>query len=414
MTEDTDSKLLPAETKLAAAVNQGIMCRLVSSDTNQEPDRKLTLEDMQKWSDDHVIRASFLKKLLDRNQNTSVHVSGAIIDGALFLTGQQIHILYLEKCFIRGEVHADGMKAGSLTFINCVFSAHVGLVASTVDAFAFTGCTTLRPVWFRDSIWGSAMFDNTELLAKAWFDHMIVTGRATFTEGQFHDVDFSGSRFLNDATFTGTHFSGEARFTDAVAQTWNFNGAQFDDPNPGLWTGNNIDLSDTTFRKRGHLTVMAKTVTARRLRSIEGTQLSVRSETLDLTEADFQGPSIVTSYQLDESDRVAFPIPLDTLDSFPLAKDIREYAINRSNAFTEQIVNTVRQIPGCELRSLRRASVAKLALTKVSLGNCRFADAHNLEQIRIGHECTFHRPRRLLRTRRDTIAEEDLWRESRR
>lgn len=149
------------------------------------------------------------------------------------------------------------------------------------------------------------------------------------------------------------------------------------------------------------------------MRAVDGTHLSVCAAELDLTEADFQGDSILNSYLLNEEGLIAGPISADGMSDYPHARTVREGAIAQAEALTNQVNAAVRQTTGCELHSLRRAAVAKLVITNVSLEKCRFADAYGLEQIRIGPECRFHRPDGWLRTRRDMIAEEVLWRESR-
>ena len=247
----------------------------------------------------------------------------------------------------------------------------------------------------------------------AWFDEVTVTETATSADSRFHGIDFRCSRFLRDATFTRAVFAGAANLFEAVARTWDFTDAHFDSVDPGPWIGETVNLSGTAFEQRGHLRIIAKSVSARRLRAVDGTHLSLSAAELDLTEADFQGASTLNSYLLSEEGLIAGPISADGMADYPHARPVRENAITQAEALTTQVNTVARQTTGCELDSLRRAAVAKLVITNVSLRHCRFADASGLEQIRIGSECLFHRPHGRLRTRRDMIAEEALWRESR-
>lgn len=255
----SDSEFTDAENKLAQWVQwntPSVMCEVGPPTTRGESQQRLTVEDMRHWGADRRIRSSLVMEVLDRN--LPVQISGAVIEGPLFLSNRQVRMLRLEKCFIRGEVFANGITADSLLFANCVFEAHVEFVGSAVtQSFVCRGCTFVRPVWFRDSTWSAAFFDRTEFLEMAWFDHVIVTETATFAESWFRAIDFRFSRFLRDATFTRAVFAGEAKFFEAVARTWDFTDAHFDSADPGPWIGESANLSGTTFQQRGHVTIIA-------------------------------------------------------------------------------------------------------------------------------------------------------------
>lgn len=66
----------------------------------------------------------------------------------------------------------------------------------------------------------------------------------------------------------------------------------------------------------------------------------------------------------------------------------------------------------CRLLSLEEADVRGLTIGEVDLGPCRFAGAHNLDQLRIEPLRPFANAPNTWRTRRQTIAEEHIWRAS--
>ena len=188
-------------------------------------------------------------------------------------------------------------------------------------------------------------------------------GDTTFGDGAV----FIGARFGDGAVFLGARFGDGASFVGATfGDRTVFDGAtfgdkaQFDDTTFGDGARFGPVMSAGSFAVPGMrlpnpdgVGVSAEAIDARRLRIPDGGILRISRARVDLTEAAFVQPTIIS----------------------PGSSVTQEPRNRRRRPSTDRRPSIV---------SLERADVASLVLTDVRLEDCRFAGAHNLDRIQPG------------------------------
>ena len=278
---------------------------------------------------------------------------------------------------------------------------------------------------------GSAGFDRAAFSGKAKFGKTTFSGGPTCIETTFgseadfrhatlNGVGFLGTKFGGDAFFDGAIFSGETGFDGAAfSGKAGFNGATFkgDALFPSVrfeqarqfgpvLAYRGLILDDVEFAQPVLVEVSTTGVCCRRARFAGGVQFRLRWARVVLDDADLAAPSIMAG--------------IPRLSSEELAE--RE----------EQIARAWRRLLGDEisgrprLLSLRRANVAGLGLSNVSVDDCRFFGTHSLDRLRLESDVSFAESRPTLGAwglslgwdpwkwgGREVIAEERAWRANR-
>jgi hypothetical protein len=247
------------------------------------------------------------------------------------------------------------------------------------DRATFTGDTSFHLATFR----GDAMFD-----IAAGFDGATFSG----------DAWFSGATFTGDASFHLATFSGGARFERATftGDAW-FDDVKFERARrfgPVL-AGRELVLDGAQFAQPVQIEASAGGVCCRRARFPGGVQFRLRWALVALDDTDLAAPSILAG--------------IPRLSDGELAKDDEKTA----KAWRHDLGGEFSGQP--QLVSLRRADVAGFGLSNVSVADCRFADAHNLDKLRLESDVSFEdRPPpgwgRWSGAGRQVIAEERAWR----
>jgi hypothetical protein len=258
-----------------------------------------------------------------------------------------------------------------------------------------------RP-WLLNARFSQATFDDVvefrgvQFKGTTWFDHARFNARVSFEQAAFEGVaEFRSAVFRDVAWFDRVLFSSGAWLDQAIFCdiAW-FGRATFEyarQIGPVL-VHKALVLDVATFKQRVNLDVTAATVCCRRSRFLEGGRLRIRWAEVFVEDADFTSHMILSSG-----------------DQFPL-RDAENEAVRKWQ-----------KIPGSDrseiptLMSVQRANVANLTVSRTDLTACRFAEANNLDQLRLEGGARFSSvPRGFRRSRRQVVAEEYEWRASRR
>jgi hypothetical protein len=264
---------------------------------------------------------------------------------------------------------------GDAGFGGATFKCDARFGRATFTGDASFGGATFRDAWFYDAAFtGDAMFGKTTFTGDAWF------GGATFKR----DAWFGGATFKRDARFA------EARFEQA---------RQFGP----LLASRGLVLDDVQFAQPVQIEASSTGMCCRRAQFRGGVQFRLRWARVVLDDTDLAAPSILAG--------------IPRLADEGLAR--REEQIAR--AWRRLLAGEIAERP--QLLSLRRANVAGLGLSNVSVADCRFAGAHNLDKLRLESDVSFAAAPSLAgslagwgRQRwggREVIAEERAWRANR-
>ncbi|MHB1430616.1 MAG: pentapeptide repeat-containing protein [Streptosporangiaceae bacterium] len=281
---------------------------------------------------------------------------------------------------------------------------------------------TISPELLADILAATPTGDDGHLvLISALFARATFTGDASFTRATFEGgAEFSGATFQGAAEFSGATFQGAAEFSDAIFKRLvSFEGttftgiarfilatfqgiagfrgvtfmniAQFDvatferEQRFGpMLAYEKLFFNNVQFRGLVVLEASAPFFSCRWTRFPAGVQLQLRRARVVLEDTDLSVPSLVTGIPRLSDDKLA-------------EADERQYGDGQTGQ--PRII------------SLRRAKVSALGLSNVSLAECRFAGAHNLDLMRLDGDITFAlSPARAGWERRQVIAEETQWR----
>jgi uncharacterized protein YjbI with pentapeptide repeats len=241
-----------------------------------------------------------------------------------------------------------------------------------------------------------AGFNRANFHGDAWFSGAHFHNMAGFSGAHFHaEAGFSGAHFHAEAEFSGATFHGDALFDETSFRGLaGFTGVSFERATQvGPLLARQLDLDGAVFGARVQLQIAAAAVCARRTQFPAGVHLQLRYATVVLDDAHFTAPAIIAG----------------TPSEFP-ELETQEQQFARCWERLPPGPRESRWRP--RLLSLRRADVAGLRLAEVDLRACRFADAHNLDRLRIEGAPLFARTTRW-RARRKTLAEEQHWRATR-
>jgi hypothetical protein len=237
----------------------------------------------------------------------------------------------------------------------------------------FRGTTFKGDVSFSDALFAGSSgptFSGATFEGEAEFSGAKFEGPGSFLGTRFQeDVSFADSRFDENAYFSKALFGGSAFFEGArVTGTLAFERARFADtrllgPLIGL---KEVLLWDASFAEPVEISVASRSLDATGLELEKGGTLRVRWADVDIANAHFAEPSLLTG-------AAALPLPRwrggvldeDELRSV-LGVDDQEDADGRPR-----------------LMSLRNANATNLVVGAVDLRHCVFADARNLELIRL-------------------------------
>ncbi|MGO9277741.1 MAG: pentapeptide repeat-containing protein [Streptosporangiaceae bacterium] len=304
----------------------------------------------------------------------------ADFDGATFsgLAG-------FERATFNGDARFGGATFnGDARFGGATFSGDAWFTWATFSEETetdFNGAT-----FSGDTEFGSAKFSHVQFLG-ATFSGDARFGRATFNG----DARFGGATFSGDARFGGATVSGDARFGGAMFE----NARQFGP----LLSYRELVLDDVLFVQPVQIEVSTTRICCRRARFPGGMQLRLRWACVVLDDTDLAAPSIIAG--------------IPRLSSEELVRREGQMA----EAWQQWLAGEISERP--QVLSLRRANVAGLGLSNVSVADCRFAGAHNLDKLRLESDVTFaSAPTPLgFAGRRwggeEVIAEERAWRANR-
>ena len=269
------------------------------------------------------------------------------------------------------------------------------------------------------AVFGGATFTGNADFGRATFSDFAGFGRATFTGnanfGQTtftRDAIFMGATFTGDARFAGATFIGDANFSRATfggeaafavvtfKRLAAFYSVAFEQTRlfGPLLAYRGLILDDSQFAQSVRIEVSTAGLCCRRARFPAGVQFRLRWARVVLDDADFPAPS--------------------TIAGIPPMVDVPEWrAAERriARAWRRLLAGEISERP--QLLSLRRANVAGLGLSNVSVADCRFAGAHNLDKLRLESDVSFEGAASLLVASGgprwggwEVIAEERAWR----
>jgi uncharacterized protein YjbI with pentapeptide repeats len=289
---------------------------------------------------------------------------------------------------------------------------------------------------FRFDATGAPVFAG---LAK--FKGCVFEGPVVFDRAHFETVNFQGASFADFASFAGASFSGRAVFDEVNCAELRMHDAKFSDVasfasarikgllelaavtcasdlvfNEAILGGridltllhvtgrawfircqcerardfgpiaayDKLDLDHASFTENIRIEIATPRLLCRKTNFRGGVYLLARWAKVSLEEASFGGPAVL----------VGAPSEFDQLDEKPL--------YNRDSKDGRPA-----------LMSVRRANVANLTVANVDLRPTRFAQAQNLDKMRLGDPINLaETPQHIWWSSRNTIAEEQLWRKS--
>ena len=297
----------------------------------------------------------------------------ASFDGATFEGGASFY----RATFEGGARFSKARFEGNAGFSNARFEGELGSVL--FDEASFKGIARFNEASFK----GIARFDGATFEGDAGFDEarfeggltQIIgarfEGNAGFSKARlggkvlFYSTSFKGitwfqeARFGRDTRFYGATFEGDASFDEV-----RFEG---DVPVLGpITVGGTLLMDGVQFASAVRIETDANALTCRRGRFSGGVRFDVRRAVIHFEDSDFSVPSLLTGPRRPK------------------------------------------------LSSLQGANVAGLTLGNVNLTDCRFAGAHNLDELRLEADAVFGlSPAVAGWERRQVIAEEAAWRERR-
>ena len=280
-----------------------------------------------------------------------------------------------------------------------------------LDEARFHAATFAKGAGFRGATFiGTAYFGETTFAHKAGFSGATFGGDVAFFDATFaDDVDFAHATFAGEASFAKTRFHGDVALDRVVFTTADLDGCVFEQARVlgPLFASESLALNQTVFSEQ--VTLQASTRKAALVGATfhGGADLLLRWAEVRLDEADFQGPSLLTSLgpALEYGRRALLGWEEPTTDG----------------GWQETLADT----PPADFRprviSVRGAKVADLVLSAVDLRACRFAGAHALDRMRLELARVSDapagwqwRPLPWRWTRRQTLAEEHQWRHGQR
>ncbi|GAA1025827.1 hypothetical protein GCM10009557_01290 [Virgisporangium ochraceum] len=337
-------------------------------------------------------------------------VSSRLADGCRFNDARLESVNFLRATFIHADFRNANFSSdaeftsckfeGRAQFMNATFGsrAKFGVVRFAEEA-DFGGATFGDAATFWKTQWnGDASFGNTKFGPNATFTFCRFGAKATFSGARLgEEADFSRSTFSGPVDFTAgsfgiavqfsnTEFQGSARFRRRLfGRGASFNKSRFEgdtsfefasfEDGDVAFTDAEVrselfSLDGITFSRPVYINVKSNSVSLRGARFLNGGHIRLEGDaTVDLEDASFPQPFMISGK---EGSRAS-------------------------------------------VSSVRRADLAGLVISELSLTDCRFVGAHNLDKLQIQ---SLVRPFQFFGvgpwgTRRMVILEEIEWRNSR-
>jgi uncharacterized protein YjbI with pentapeptide repeats len=284
-----------------------------------------------------------------------------------------------------------------------VFNGEAQFGAATFDVLAwFHGVTFRYHADFKGVAFDLAWFDKATFKDSANFDEVTVNRVAGFRGTAFRGIArFIGARFnglttfdkaifTREAVFLFTEFSGawfrQTTFYDKAM----FVGASFKEGRHlgPMVVGKELNLDGAVFSKRVSVEIAAAACSCRGTQFLAEVEFRVRWAHLVLDDTGFAAPSLLIGVA-----------PFNHIDE-------RQFARAWAGLDRPSGIQDARP----RLLSLQRVDAARLSIFNVDLGACRFAAAHNLDQLHIERSSFGSTPNGWRWTARQTIAEEHHWR----
>ncbi|MBW3578780.1 MAG: pentapeptide repeat-containing protein [Actinobacteria bacterium] len=351
--------------------------------------------------------------------NWATFQGDAEFDGATFEGGAG----FVEATFEGGAEFAAATFEGGAEFDGATFTGRAKFGEATFQGHAgFAGATFTGDAEFDWATFEGAGFDWATFQGDAGFVRATFQGGAgfagaTFTEFARFDwatfqrgAEFDGATFKGDAGFNSATFQGDAGFGEATFQ----GGAGFAAATFGrsayfgpMLAAESVDLTGATFPARLDLQAATPVLQLRRARILGGGHLRVGWAHIDLTEAEIVEPCILedAAHLLRDQnhlwERFAWHLEPERDDE----AESQTPPSNNSQPLPQALTWT------SSLESLQRATVTGLVLGAIDLTACRFAGAHDLDQLRVPHAAELERPPSRLFASRRVLAEEIVWRQ---
>jgi hypothetical protein len=327
--------------------------------------------------------------------------------GATFHGGAEFY-----EATFQGDIQFSGATFhGNAGFGEVTFQDNAGFDGATFHGNAeFVEATFHDGAGFDGAIFhGDAGFNGATIHGGAGFYEVTFQGGAEFVGATFHgDAGFGGVTFHGNAWFDEVTFHGNAWFYGATFQRGagfdgatfqrgaGFVGATFEQAREfgPLLAYRGLELDKVQFAQPVQIEASTIGVRCGGARFAGGVQFLLRWARVVLDDTDLAAPSILAGIPRLTSDNLAG----------------REQRI--AKAWQRLLAGEISERP--RLLSLQRANVAGLGLSSVELADCRFAGAHNLDQLRLEADVSFAAaPVRLRWDWRQVIAEERAWRAQR-
>jgi uncharacterized protein YjbI with pentapeptide repeats len=373
---------------------------------------------------------------------------------------------------VTGEAGFDDARFGQdVSFRRAQFTGTSSFMGTRFEGRASFGsaCFGGEAPFFRAIFMRSASFDGAQFTGKAYFDSARFWGEPSFSRAHFHDeVSFHGSRFENYyASFAKVRFEGEAAFLGAYLPEANFTESEFEGdalfdeaelPGRARFTGARfagvasfdgtqlglasfdrvhfagaerfgplaadwLTLDRAVFSRLVLVEACAAVVICSHARFEHGVTFRLRYAIAGLTDSVLAAPSSVVAVdQPFESTVPAVRYSARQLwtDSYGVFADADDVIAEAARRFREQRTSAEADQPLWVpvLASLAGVDVTDLVVVDVDMGQCRFAGAYHLDQLRMEGRCRFGYPPSNSRpawapskwARRQVLAEERSWR----
>lgn len=392
------------------------------SDVDLQGDGELRREDMTAWGSDRTVRGSVLRELLLAHARRRVaepsarppDVRGLRVVGTTDLAGLVLSGFAARDCYFEtfrasatvfgGSVSLDGSLFGQETdFTKAHFKGEASFIATEFlgpdtrfDGSLFDDRAIFSGAYFVGADWSTTNASCLVSFAHASFQKVAYFDSCCFDTGQFfaavfHDsANFTNSAFSGTANFREVRFGAGAYFGASFClDALDFSSARFEGADPGPWTGSMVVLSDAIFERRSRVPILAHRLEMRRAQVRAGVHLLVRAPIIDLTETEFEQPSIVAELP---SGYIQWPLgwrgrrPRYEGDKRPEGGGNLEwdrFMLTAVPVFGQWFTGP------SSLESLRGATVKQLNVSGMRLDNCRFAGSVGLDQLTIDTSCSF-------------------------
>ena len=287
----------------------------------------------------------------------------ATFEGAAWFSGANFEdVATFAYSAFEGDAGLDATFTKRTNFGGATFAVNAGFGGANFkdrvdfDKAKFGGDAYFAGAAFEaDARFWMATFTGSAVFGGTTFGSDVMFGRATFKG----DVGFGRAKVKGDARFSGASFEGNATALGPLA------------------VEGRLDMDDAQFASPVRIEAKANALSCRRVRFPGGVRFDLDRALVRLDDTDLSVPSLLTGPAV------------------------------RPGSSTG---NSERP----KLLSLMAANVAGLTLANVDLTDCRFADAHNLDQLHLEANTVFGlSPAIAGWERRQVVAEESAWRRSR-